>query len=185
MHIAVCGHVLPIELFYRLIFPYPGATDMQMSGDGACFGRMAYRPQDVTLVDEGGTAQISVELSVAVDGVQDSVFPADLRVLNIEGFSQKITMKMNRMSGEDRRDQHLRQDIAYFCFNILGQVNVNAFMGAWPRFSPPPLLGVVEQHAGQKKKTRDLLQVIQLHKEPEKRVWRQGCKKRRFGKTMS
>jgi len=96
--------------------------------------------------------------------VQDSAFPPDLRVSNIKGFSQKITMKMNRLTGEDSRDQHLRQDIADSRFIRLDQVNVNAFMGMFPSLCSPPLLGVVEHHAGQKEKTRDMLQVIQLYK---------------------
>ena len=129
MHIADCGHCLPVELFHPLIFLYPGATDMQMRGDGACFGWTAYRPQNVTLVDEGGAALISVELPMAVEGVQDSVFPAALRVSNIKGFSQKITMKMNWISREDSRDQHLRQDISDSRFNIRHEVQINTFMG--------------------------------------------------------
>jgi len=96
--------------------------------------------------------------------VQDSAFPPDLRVSNIKGFSQKITMKMNRLAREDGRDQHLRMDIADSHIHILDQVDINAFMGMLPCICSPPLLGIVEHHAGQKEKTRDPFQVIQLYK---------------------
>lgn len=72
---------------------------------------------------------ISVEVSVAVDRMEDSVSLPDLRMSNIEGFSQKITMKMNRFSGEDGRDQRLRRDIFNPPIEILQQADVNAFMG--------------------------------------------------------
>jgi len=153
-NIAVGVHFLPAKLFCSLIFYYPGATDMQMRGDGACLGRMADRPQDVTFVDAGGTGQISVELPMAVEGVQDSASPADLRMSNIKGFSQKITMKMNWLAGEDGRDQHLRLNILYSRFNILHEVQINTFMGmaSWLCACAPPLEGIIEQHAGHKEK---------------------------------
>ncbi len=111
---------------------------------------------------------ICVELSVAVDGVKDSAFSADLRVSDIEGFSQKITMKMNRISGEDSRDLHLRQDIFNPTINIPHQVDVNTFMGMSSHlFLPPPLSSIVEEHTRQEKKVRDSLQVIELHQLPK------------------
>lgn len=144
---------------------------MQMSWDRGCVRRRTYPSHYLPLVDDGGTTQISTGLDVAINRVQHSVSLPDLRMSNIEGFSQKITMKMNQLSWEEGRDQHLRQYIFYSRLHILHEIKINAFMGMRPpAFDSPPLYGIVEQHAWQKEKMRDLIRLIEFHKQPEKRL---------------
>lgn len=98
INIGISRHVCPIEPFRLLIFLDPGTTDMQMSWDKGRVRRRAYSSHYLPLVDDGGTTQISIELDVAINRVKNSVSLPDLRMSNIEGFSQKITMKMNKLS---------------------------------------------------------------------------------------
>jgi len=132
INIGISRHVFPVEPFHLLIFLDPGTTDMQMSRDKGRVRRRAYSSHYLPLVDDGGTTQISTGLDVAINRIENSVSLPDLRMSNIEGFSQKITMKMNQLSWKEGRDQHLRQDILYSRLHILHEIKINTFMGMRP-----------------------------------------------------
>jgi len=160
---------------------------MQMSRDRSCIRWRVYSSHYLPLVDDGGTTQTRTELDVAINRMENSISLPDLRMSNIEGFSQKITMKMKQLSWEESRNQHLRQNNLYSRLHILHEIEINTFMGMWPPvFCTPPLPGIIEQHAWQKEKMRDWIRLIQFHKQPKKRVWRQfsdalPCREDRHG----
>lgn len=146
---------------------------MQMSWDRGCVRRRTYPSHYLPLVDDVRTTQVSTGLDVAINRMENSVFLPDLRMSNIEGFSQKITMKMNQLTWKEGRDQHLRQYICYFRLHILHEININTFMGMRPpAFGSPPLARIIEQHAWQKEKMLDLIQLIEFHKLAEERIRR-------------
>jgi hypothetical protein len=101
--------------------------------------------------------------------MQNRAFPSDLRVLNIDGFAQKITMKVNRLPRQHGRNQHLGGNIGELFLDVLHQINIDAFMamGSFLLSSPPQPV-IVEQHARQEEKMGDWAQLIDFHKTTEK-----------------
>jgi len=106
---------------------------------------------------------------MTVKGVQNSAFPPDLRVLNIDGFAQKITMKMNQASRQRDRDQHGGGNALESAAGVLHQENIDAFMGPGPFFPfSPPEVFIVEQHPRLEEEMGYPAQLVAIHETPEK-----------------
>lgn len=68
---------------------------------------------------------------MTIERMQDSSLLPDIRMSNIEGFSQEITMEMNQLSWQQGWNQHLRQDAVWPQIKALHQADINTFMGTW------------------------------------------------------